>query len=164
MALPTVTHTYRLAAEPEMKFSASGTAVIRIRLAANANRKNDAGQWEKTDELFINATAFGDQAQAIAEANLAVGQEVIVTGRLRTNSWENDQGEKRSAIELRLDSIGPKITPPRQQQGGGYGQQAGGYAANGSYGQPRQDQPAPQQGDDPWGQGGQQATTSEPPF
>ena len=127
MALPTVNHTYRLAAEPELKFSASGTAVIRIRLAANANRKTDQGTWEQTDELFINATAFGDQAQAIAEANLAVGQEVLVSGRLRTNAWENDQGEKRSVIELRLDSIGPTIRPPRQQQGG---HQSGGFGGS----------------------------------
>lgn len=129
MSLPTVTHTYRLAAEPETRFSANGSPVTRLRLAANANRKNDAGEWEKTDELFINATAFGDQAQAIADANLSVGQEVIVTGRLRTNSWEQD-GQKRSVIEMRLDAIGPKITAPRQQQSG--------YAANGSFGQSRQ--------------------------
>lgn len=148
MSLPTVTHTYRLAAEPETRFSANGSPVTRLRLAANANRKNDAGQWEKTDELFINATAFGDQAQAIADANLSVGQEVIVTGRLRTNSWEQD-GQKRSVIEMRLDAIGPKITVPRQQQNS--------YAANGSFGQPRQQAPA----DDPWGQ---QRADDAPPF
>lgn len=158
MALPTVTHTYRLATEPEMRFSANGTAVIRLRLAANANRKTDQGTWEKTDELFINATAFGDQAEAIANANLPVGQEVIVSGRLRTNSWENDQGEKRSVIELRLDSIGPKISAPRQQQGGGFGAPS---APSGGY-SPAQ---APQQQGDPWGAGGRPGFGDEaPPF
>lgn len=146
MALPTVTHTYRLATDPEMKFSANGTAVMRLRLAANANRKTENGQWEKTDELFINATAFGDQAEAIANANLSVGQEVIVSGRLRTNSWENDQGEKRSVVELRLDSIGPKISAPRQQQSGGFGAPS-----------------APQGGYNP-AQAPQQQTTDAPPF
>lgn len=161
MALPTVTHTYRLAAEPELKFSANGNAVIRVRLAANANRKTDNGTWEKTDELFINATAFGDQAQAIADANLTVGQEVLVTGRLRTNSWENDQGEKRSVIELRLDSIGPKITPPRQQQGGGFGASS---APQGGYNPAQQGGFGGQQSD-PWGSGGRPGFSDDaPPF
>lgn len=138
MTLPTITHTYRLAADPETKFLDDGKPMVRLRLAANANRKNDNGQWEKTDELFITTTAFGEQAQAIADANLSVGQEVIVTGRLRTRSWEQD-GQKRSTIELRLDAIGPKISVPRQQQSGGggfgggqpqqsYGQQGGGFS------------------------------------
>lgn len=152
MALPTVTHTYRLAAEPEIKFSNNGNAVMRLRLAANSNRKNDQGQWEKTDELFINATAFGDLAQAIADANLSVGQEVMVSGRLRTNSWTNDQGEKRSVIELRLDSIGTTIRAPRNGggQGGGLG---GGYGNQGGSGT---------SSSDPWNTG--RTNDSEPPF
>ena len=160
MALPTVTHTYRIATDPEMRFSANGNPVIRLRLAANANRKTESGQWEKTDELFINATAFGEQAQAIADANLSVGQEVIVSGRLRTNSWETDQGEKRSVIELRLDSIGPKISPPRQNNGGGgFGAPA---AQQGGWSPARGGQ-AP--ADDPWGQGGRPGfAEQEPPF
>lgn len=126
MALPTLTHTFRLAAEPEMKFSQSGTAVMRLRLAANANRKNqDTGEWETSDQLFINATAFGDMAESIAEANLATGQEVLVSGRVRTNAWEDQDGNKRSVVEMRLDSIGPTIRPAR----GGGPQQASGRAS-----------------------------------
>ncbi|WP_017602224.1 single-stranded DNA-binding protein [Nocardiopsis lucentensis] len=157
MALPSITHIYRLASDPEVKFLDDGKPMVRLRLAANANRKNENGQWEKTDELFITTTAFGGQAQAIADANLSVGQEVIVTGRLRTRSWEQD-GQKRSVIEMKLDAIGPKITPPRQ--GGGFsapGAPSGGYqpAQPGGFGQ------AP--ANDPWGgQGGN--GTSEPPF
>lgn len=161
MALPTVTHTYRIATDPEMRFSANGNPVIRLRLAANANRKTESGQWEKTDELFINATAFGEQAQAIADANLSVGQEVIVSGRLRTNSWETDQGEKRSVIELRLDSIGPKISPPRQSNGGG-GFGSAPAAQQGGWSPTRGGQ-AP--AEDPWGQGGRPGfSEQEPPF
>ncbi|MBB4931820.1 single-strand DNA-binding protein [Lipingzhangella halophila] len=146
MALPVVNHTFRLCAEPEMKFGQSGAAVMRLRLAANANRKNqDTGDWEKSDELFINATAFGPHAEAIAEANLTTGQEVLVSGRLRTNSWEDQDGNKRSVVEMRLDSIGPTIRPPRQG-GNGQSQQRGGYGQQGGTGQP---------GDgDPWAGGG----------
>ena len=158
MALPTITHTYRLAADPETKFLDDGKPMVRLRLAANANRKNDNGQWEKTDELFITTTAFGEQAQAIADANLSVGQEVIVTGRLRTRSWEQD-GQKRSTIELRLDAIGPKISAPRQQSGG-FGsaptQQQGGWSPT------RSGPPA----DDPWAtnSGRQFTSDAEAPF
>lgn len=161
MSLPSITHTYRLAADPETKFLDDGKPMVRLRLAANANRKNDAGEWEKTDELFITTTAFGDQAQAIADANLSKGQEVIVSGRLRTRSWEQD-GQKRSTIEMKLDAIGPKISVPRQQQNGGgfgggqpqsYGQQ-GGFSGG---------QQAP--GGDPWGSGGRPGfSDDQPPF
>jgi len=163
MTLPTVTHTYRLAADPEVKFLDDGKPMVRLRLAANANRKNDAGQWEKTDELFITTTAFGDQAQAIADANLSVGQEVIVSGRLRTRSWEQD-GQKRSAIEMRLDAIGPKISVPRQQQGGVGGGFGGGQSQR-SYGQQGGGFSGGQQQGDPWGQSGQSGfNEDQPPF
>ncbi|GAA0972624.1 single-stranded DNA-binding protein [Nocardiopsis tropica] len=156
MSLPSITHTYRLAADPETKFLDDGKPMVRLRLAANANRKNDAGQWEKTDELFITTTAFGDQAQAIADANLSKGQEVIVSGRLRTRSWEQE-GQKRSAIEMKLDAIGPKISAPRQQQS------VGGSAANGAYGQQGGFSGGQQQAD-PWGQGGRPGFSEEAPF
>lgn len=167
MALPVVTHLFRLCDDPELRFAASGGAVARLRLAANANRKNENGEWEKSDELFVNATAFGAQAEAISEAGLTKGQEVIVSGRLRTNAWEDQEGNKRSVIEMRLDSIGPTIRPQRRgdgappnpgahpsvaraQQGIGYGQQGG--------------TGAPQ--DDPWagGGGGFGGSGDQPPF
>lgn len=160
MALPTVTHTYRLAAEPELKFLDDGKPMVRLRLAANSNRKTESGTWEKTDELFITTTAFAEQAQAIADANLTVGQEVIVTGRMRTRSWEQD-GQKRSTIELKLDSIGAKISAPRQQSGG-FGAPS---APQGGYSPARPPQQGSAPADDPWGQGGRPGFgDDQPPF
>lgn len=157
MSLPTLTGTGRVIAEPEMRFSASGTAVTRIRLAFNSRKKDPSGEWIDADTFFVRGTAFGATAEAIAET-LTKGQEIIVTGRMKTEQWEKD-GEKRSEAALLIDSIGPNLRKPAngtQPQRGS--QQQGGSWGNG-----------PQPAADPWatsapagGQGG--GYSDEPPF
>lgn len=108
MALPTLTGTGRITHDPELRFASNGTAVCKIPLAFNARRKNQAGEWEDGDTLYINGTLFGDRAETAAE-HLARGVEVIVTGRLKTRQWEAQDGQKRSATELLIDSIAPTL-------------------------------------------------------
>ncbi|TMZ68686.1 single-stranded DNA-binding protein [Klebsiella pneumoniae] len=124
MSLPTITGAFRLIDTPELRFAGSGTPILKVRLAANSRRKNQqTGEWEDADVLFINGTLFGPRAEAVGEANLPKGQEVLVTGRLKTNQWETKEGEKRSATEVLIDTVAPTIRPPRQQAS--YGQQGG---------------------------------------
>lgn len=109
MALPTLTGTGRLTTDPELRFSPSGTAVAHVNLAFNSRRKNDAGEWEDGDVLFIRATVFREVAENVAET-LTKGTEVVVTGRVKLDQWEDKQtGDKRSAPSLLVDSIGPSI-------------------------------------------------------
>lgn len=133
MSLPTMSVTARIAADVEMRPTQSGTPMAKLRLVANSRRKNpQTDQWEDADTWWGTATAFGRTAEAIADAGLAKGDLVTVTGRIKTRDWKDKTtGAKRSADEVTIDTIGRALTPQRQG-----GQQ---YAANGSFGQPRQD-------------------------
>ena len=126
MSLPTLTGTGRVIAEPELRFSAAGNAVARVRLAFNSRKKDpNSGEWVDDATFFVRGTAFGAMAEAIAET-LTKGQEIVVTGRMRTDSWEKD-GEKRSEAALLIDSIGPNLrkTGNGSGQGGGQSQRGG---------------------------------------
>lgn len=107
MSLPNLSGTARLTGEPELRFTPQGTAMCKVPLAFNSRKKNDAGEWVDGDTLFITGTVWKDAAEAAAE-HLRKGQEVAVTGRPKTRSWESD-GQKRSTIELLIDSIGPTL-------------------------------------------------------
>lgn len=141
MPLPSIHHTFRLVADPDMRALPSGTPVVNMRLAANSSKKDDRGEWVDADRFFIRASAFDRTAEAVAEAGLGKGDEVTVRGKLRTTEWETSEGEKRSGPEMRVYEIGRPVRPPR-----------------------RNDAPSvstPPQGD-PWGTGS--SFTNEPPF
>lgn len=110
MSLPTLSGVGRLTAVPELRFTASGTAVCTVQLAFNARKKNEqTGKWEDGDTLFIRGTAFKEHAENIAES-LTIGAEVLITGRLKTDQWnDKTSGEKRSSTVLMIDSIGPSL-------------------------------------------------------
>jgi single-strand DNA-binding protein len=131
MSLPTLNGTARLIDAPELRFAAgSGKAVVRVRLAFNARKKDpNTGDWVDGDSFFIDGKAFEQAAQNIAET-LDKGMEVVVSGRLKTERWEKD-GEKQSGPSLLIDSIGPSLrfaTARVEKAGGGSGKQQA-YAA-----------------------------------
>lgn len=123
MSLPSLNGTARLIDQPELRFSANGTAVVKVRLAFNARRKDDAGQWVDGDSFFIDGKLFGQHAQNIVDS-LEKGMEVVVSGRLKTEKWETREGEKRSGSSLLVDSIGPSLrfATARVEKAGGSGQ------------------------------------------
>lgn len=110
MSLPVLTGIGRATADPELRFANNGTAVCTVNLAFNSRRKNPSTQeWEDGDVFFVRATAFKELAESMAES-LTRGTEVVVTGRLKTEQWEDrSSGEKRSAVSLLLDGIGPNL-------------------------------------------------------
>ncbi|MFE1451938.1 single-stranded DNA-binding protein [Streptomyces olivaceoviridis] len=122
MSLPTLNGTARLIDNPDLRFSAQGTAVVKLRLAFNARRKDDNGQWVDGDSFFIDGKVFGQHAQNLADT-LERGMEVVVSGRLKTEKWETREGEKRSGPSLLVDSIGPSLrfATARVEKAGGSG-------------------------------------------
>lgn len=108
MALPTLTGTARLTADPELRFAPSGIAVCSMQLVFNSRKQDPSGAWVDGDWLFIKATAFKELAENCAET-LTKGAEVVIAGRVKTDQWETAQGDKRSAPALLLDSIGPSL-------------------------------------------------------
>jgi single-strand DNA-binding protein len=78
---------------------------------ANTPRFPDrqTGQWQDGETWFVRCSAWGDAAENIA-ASLNRGQAVIATGRLRCRTWEDkDTGQKRAAVEMTVDDIGPSL-------------------------------------------------------
>lgn len=107
MSLPVLNGTARLIEDPELRYAASGSAVVKLRLAFNSRKKDQSGQWVDDAVFYVRGTAFGKTAENIAES-LQRGMEVVVSGRMKTESWESN-GEKREAPSLLLDSIGPAL-------------------------------------------------------
>ena len=104
-----------LTRDPEMRSTAGGTSVLKMGVAVNDRRKNpQSGEWEDYAN-FVDATMFGSRAEALSKY-LSKGQKVAIEGKLRWSSWENQQGEKRSKLEVIVDEI--EFMTPRDSGGG----------------------------------------------
>ena len=155
MPIPTIQETAGVIAEPEMRFTPQGKAVLSIRLAFNDSRYNEeTRQWENTKTFYVDATAWEQTAERLAD-QIRKGDQVYVSGRLETQSWEKD-GEKKSKPSLTVRTMRKlEKNAPTQQQGGGN------FAPAQSAGFGGQPQPAPAQ-QDPWAGGQQQPAWGEP--
>jgi single-strand DNA-binding protein len=130
-----VTLIGNLVDDPELRFTPSGVAMAKIRMAVNRRWQKD-GEWQE-DTSFFTGTVWREQAESAAES-LQKGARVIVTGRLEQRSWETDQGDKRSVVEIQIDEIGPSLrwataTVNKTQRSGGEwsgGQGGGGQAGD----------------------------------
>src|SRR6266511_569088 len=105
----TITVIGNLTDDPELRFTPSGAAVAKFRVASTPRYLDKAsGEWKDGDPLFLPCTIWRDAAEHVAES-LTRGARVIVTGRLRQRSYETREGEKRTLIELEADEIGPSL-------------------------------------------------------
>jgi single-strand DNA-binding protein len=92
-----------LTRDPELRYLPSGTPVSNIGIAVNSRRKDSDGQW--IDEAnFFDIAVFGKQAENCSQF-LAKGSQVAVDGRLRSRSWETNEGQKRSKVEVVAESV-----------------------------------------------------------
>jgi single-strand DNA-binding protein len=76
-------------------------------MAVNRRWRGNDGEWQE-DTSFFTGTVWREQAESAAES-LQKGARVIVTGRLEQRTWETDQGDKRSVVEVQIDEIGPSL-------------------------------------------------------
>jgi single-strand DNA-binding protein len=120
-----------LTRDPELRYTPNGAALVKLGVAVSRRVKDDAtGQWRDAETSFFNVTAWRTLAENVAES-LTQGTRVVVVGRLRTNSWETPEGEKRSVVEIEAEEIGPSLkwaTAKPEKQGRGPGQSD--WAAN----------------------------------
>ena len=182
-----------LTADPELRWTQSGAAVADFTVASTPRTYDrNAGEWRDGDTLFMRCSVWRETAENVAES-LRKGMRVIVQGRLTQRSYDTQQGERRTVVELQVDEVGPSLRRARAQVtrtapsgGGGYqsdnrGQQQGGYqqaapqgggyggGQQGGYGQGGANYGAPTGGspEDPWRSAPAGGTTSfgdEPPF
>jgi single-strand DNA-binding protein len=96
-----------LVEDPELRFTPSGVPMARLRMAVNRRWRDNNGEWQE-DTSYFSGTVWRDQAENVGES-LAKGMRVILTGRLDQRSWETQEGEKRSVIEVAIDEIGPSL-------------------------------------------------------
>ena len=143
---PTITVIGNLTADPELRWTQSGAAVADFTVASTPRTYDrNAGEWRDGDTLFMRCSVWRETAENVAES-LRKGMRVIVQGRLTQRSYDTQQGERRTVVELQVDEVGPSLRRARAQVtrtapsgGGGYqsdnrGQQQGGYQQAASQG------------------------------
>ena len=167
---PKTTLVGNLVAEPELRYTSNGAAVVNLTIAQTPKVKDQSGQWVDGEALFARCTAWRDLAEHISES-LTKGTRVIADVRIKSRSYDTKEGEKRTVTEYEIDAMGPdlryataKVTKAERKQAGYTGHQRndGSWTPNresafntatgqGGFGR--------QQGSDPWatqasGQGG----------
>jgi len=106
MSSNTVTLIGNLVDDPELRFTPSGVALAKIRIAVN-RRWQQNGEWQE-ETSFFGGTLWREAAENAAES-LQKGMRVIMTGSLEQRTWETQEGEKRSVVEIRIDEVGPSL-------------------------------------------------------
>jgi single-strand DNA-binding protein len=100
----------RLTRDPELRYTPSGTAVCNLRLASGRRYKDRSGEWQD-DSTFVSVVTWSRTAENCGEY-LKKGSAVLVEGRLQSRSWETEDGQKRSVVEINalrvefLDRVG----------------------------------------------------------
>jgi single-strand DNA-binding protein len=103
-----VTIVGNLTRDPELRFTSSGSPVTTFGVAVNRRWQNrETQQWEE-NVSFFNVTCWRDLAQNVADS-LVKGSRAVVTGRLEQRSWQTQEGEKRTVVEIIADEVGPSL-------------------------------------------------------
>ena len=103
----------RLTKDPEVRYTAKGTAVTNMRVAVNFR-----GRDKKDEASFFDVVAFGQLAEQCGEY-LSKGRAVLVEGRMRQRSWEPDEGGRRSRLEIIASTVEFLDPPPETAKGSG---------------------------------------------
>ena len=160
----TITIIGNLVDDPELRFTPSGAAVAKFRVASTPRYLDKAtNEWKDGESLFLQCQIWRQAAENVAES-LTKGMRVILSGRLKQRSYETKEGEKRTVFEVEVDEVGPslrnataKVT--RTQRAGGSGGAAAPAAAD-----TFNDDPWAAASTSPAGGGWGTSTTDEPPF
>ena len=159
-----ITVVGNLTADPELRYTQNGLAVANFTIASTPRTfDRQANEWKDGEALFLRASVWREFAEHVA-GSLTKGSRVIATGRLKQRSYETREGEKRTAIELEVDEIGPslryataKVTRAARSEGGG-----GGFGGSGGGGGGGGGGFSGGGASDPWST--PPASSDEPPF
>jgi len=106
MPVNSVTLIGNLVDDPELRFTPSGVALTKVRFAVNRRYQRN-GEWQE-ETSFFTGTCWREMEESVAES-LQKGTRVIVSGRLEKRTWETQDGDKRSVVEIQIDEIGPSL-------------------------------------------------------
>ena len=161
-----ITLVGNLVDDPELRFTPSGAAVAKFRIASTPRfLDKQTNEWKDGESLFLTCNVWRQAAENVAES-LQRGMRVIVQGRLKQRSYETKEGEKRTVYEVEVDEVGPSLRSAtakvnKTQRGGGGGGFGGGAVDNDPWASA-----APASAGSGSGGGGWNApgTSDEPPF
>ncbi|SDM97638.1 single-stranded DNA-binding protein [Actinacidiphila guanduensis] len=154
-----ITVVGNLVDDPELRFTPSGAAVAKFRVASTPRTfDRQTNEWKDGESLFLTCSVWRQAAENVAES-LQRGMRVIVQGRLKQRSYEDRDGVKRTVYELDVDEVGASLRSAtakvtKTSGGGGRGQQGGygggsqGGGGGGGWGGQQGGGGAP--ADDPW--------------
>ncbi|MEV4233547.1 single-stranded DNA-binding protein, partial [Nocardia sp. NPDC049737] len=98
-----------LTADPELRFTANGTAVADFTVASTPRYfDRNSNEFKDGDPLFLRCSIWREAAENAAES-LTRGSRVIVSGRLKQRRWQTDDGQNRTTTELEVDEVGPSL-------------------------------------------------------
>jgi len=103
-----VTIVGNLTDDPELRYTPNGAAVVKFRVAVNRRYKDEAGNWKDGETSYFTVNGWRTLAENCAET-LTRGSRVLVIGRLQMRSWETQEGDKRTVVEIEADEIGPSL-------------------------------------------------------
>jgi single-strand DNA-binding protein len=163
-----ITIVGNLVDDPELRFTPSGAAVAKFRIASTPRfMDKQTNEWKDGESLFLSCNVWRQAAENVAES-LQRGMRVIVQGRLKQRSYETKEGEKRTVYEVEVDEVGPSLRSAtakvnKTQRGGGGGGFGGGAVDNDPWASAA---PAAPASAGSGGGGGWNApgTSDEPPF
>ena len=167
-----VTIVGNLTSDPELRYTPSGAAVANFTVASTPRTfDRQSSEWKDGETLFMRCSVWREIAENVANS-LSRGTRVIVSGRLRSRSWDDkESGQKRTVIEMDVDEIGPSLRYATAQvqrtQNNNGGNQGGGNSGNqggngGWGGGSQQSQQGPQGGNTAWGQSQPQQGGGDP--
>jgi single-strand DNA-binding protein len=107
MSQSAITVTGNLTADPQLTFTASGTAKLALGIAVNYFW-NDADGTRQERTSFFNCVAWKQVAEDAA-AILEKGMRVVVNGRLEQRTYQDKEGKDRSVVEIVVEDIGPSV-------------------------------------------------------
>ncbi|MDY0814567.1 single-stranded DNA-binding protein [Kitasatospora purpeofusca] len=131
-----ITLVGNLVDDPELRFTPSGAAVAKFRIASTPRTfDRQTNEWKDGESLFLTCNVWRQPAENVAES-LQRGMRVIVQGRLRQRSYETKEGEKRTVFEVEVDEVGPSLRSAtakvtRANRSGGPGGAPGGSGFGG---------------------------------
>jgi single-strand DNA-binding protein len=158
-----ITVVGNLTADPELRFTANGLAVVNFTVASTSRAFDKASnEWKDGDTVFLRCSVWRQYAENVAES-LTKGTRVMVTGRLKVRQYEARDGSKGTSVECEVDDVGPvlrnataKVTRVSRGEGGFGGGNAAAAPADDPWATP-----APSGGGDGgWGA----PAAEEPPF
>jgi single-strand DNA-binding protein len=103
-----ITISGNITREPEMRYTPSGVSKVTFGVAVNRSWRNQQTQEWEEQTSFFNVVAWRQLAENIS-ASLTKGSRVVVSGRLEQRSWETEQGEKRSIVEIVADDVAASL-------------------------------------------------------